>query len=607
MNRFRTSMKNKKELFRSGMNLFKENSLIDLLIYVKPKKTVVFIATMFSALNKICDILPEILIAMSVDVVVQQKKSIVSQLSGISEPLHQLYLVAGITALIWILESIFEYLYFIVWHGLAQKIQHDLRLATYEKIQSLDLAYFEDKTTGGMLTILQDDVSQLEQFLSLGPNEVIQLTVNILVTGAIFVWISPALCFLTLIPIPFVVAISYYFQHKLSGLYFRMRNVSSSMASHIVYRLQGLMTIKSYGTQKYELGLLAQESNKNKQAYGAVNSTTAKYIPCIRMTVMIGFITTMIVGGMKVLSGQIAIHWYAELVVLTQRFLWPFSSLTVITDTYEKSFASAKRIMNVLQTEPEIRDGDNAIAVRSCPGSIVFDNVSFSYKNGYEVFKDLNLTIPARTTVAFVGSTGCGKSTLSKLILRFYDVQGGAVKIDGSDVKNIKEGALHASIGLVSQEVYIVDGTISENIAYGTFDAPEEEIFRVSQMAQCHDFIMELPDGYHTKLSEHGKNLSGGQRQRISIARALLKKSCILIFDEATAALDNETEAEITHSMERLKKDHTIIIIAHRLSTVRDADTIFVLDNGKIVESGSHDELLVKKGAYAQLWNMQVS
>ncbi len=589
------------------MGFLKKNSLVDLFYYVKPNKLVIFIATTFSVLNKICDILPEILIAMSVDVVVQQKNSIVASLTGVSEPLYQLYLVAGITAFIWILESVFEYLYFMVWHSLAQKIQHNLRLATYEKIQDLDLAYFEDKTTGGMLTILQDDVAQLEQFLSLGPNEVLQLTVNVIVTGAIFAWISPALFFLTLIPIPFVVAISYYFQHRLSILYYKMRNVSSSMASHIVYRLQGLITIKSYGTQKYELGRLAEESNKNKQAYCAVNSTTAKYIPCIRITVMVGFITTMIVGGMKVLSGQIAIHWYAELVMLTQRFLWPFSSLTVITDMYEKSSASAKRIMDVLHTQPEIHNGDQAINVRACPGGIMFDSISFSYKNGYEVFKDLTLEIPARTTVAFVGSTGCGKSTLAKLILRFYDVQGGAVKIDGQDVKNIKLEALHASIGLVSQEVYIVDGTIAENIAYGTFAVSDEEILRVSHMAQCHDFIMELPDGYGTKLSEHGKNLSGGQRQRLSIARALLKKSCILIFDEATAALDNETEAEITHSMERLRQDHTIIIIAHRLSTVRNADTIFVLDDGKIIESGSHYELVAKAGLYAQLWNMQVN
>lgn len=587
------------------MSLFK-NRLLELLSYIKPSKKTIVLASIYSTLNKICDILPEILLAVAVDVVVHQKESVVTKTLGIIDPANQLYVIATAIIILWILESLFEYLYFTTWHHLAQKIQHNLRLVTYKRIQSLDLTYFEDKTIGGLLTVLQEDVNQLESFLSQGPNEIIQLIVNILVISAFFICISPFLFMLTILPIPFVIFIAYAFQHKLSLLYKNMRNVTGSMASHVVYRLQGLTTIKSYNTQEYELDSLAEESNKYQNASKDVNNIVAQYIPLVRIVVMVGFITTMIVGGINVLNGKIAVYWYAELVFLIQRFLWPFATLTNISDMYEKSQASASRILNILNTQPSIVDGPQSVDLRSCPGSITFDHVSFTYSNGFEVFKNFNCIIPQRTTVAFVGSTGSGKSTLAKLLLRFYDVQSGSIKIDGHDIKDIKIHDLRASIGLVSQDVYIIDGTIAQNIAYGTFQASRDEIIKAATMAQIHDFIMEFPQGYETRLEEYGKKLSGGQRQRISIARALLKKSCIFIFDEATSALDNETEAEINKAMETLKYSHTVIIIAHRLSTVRNAHTIFVIDNGMITESGTHEELLEKNGMYAQLWNMQL-
>lgn len=584
----------------------RNNKLLTLLIYARPHKRTILLASLSSALNKICDILPEILLAVAVDVVVRQKDSVFAKYVGIIEPAHQLYAVATLTTILWALESLFEYIYFVTWNRLAQNIQHTIRLETYKKIQNLDLAYFEDKTIGGLQTVLHDDVVQLEHFLSKGPNEIIQLTVNILVIGTLFMLVSPTLFFLTLIPIPIVVYIAHSFQKKLSLQYKRMRNVVTSMTSHLVYRLQGLSTIKSYGTQEYELQNLIAESNRYQQAYLQVDHVTAQYIPLVRLAVVVGFLTTMIVGGLKVLSGTIEVYWYAELVFLIQRFLWPFASLTTITDTHEKSQASAGRILSVLETQPAIADGVEAVDLRSCPPSIEFDHVSFEYSNGTVVFDNLSLTITPRTTVAFVGTTGSGKSTIAKLLLRFYDVQSGAIKFDGQNIKKLRLADLRAAIGLVSQDVYIIDGTIAENIAYGTFQVSKEKIIEAAKMAHIHDFIMEFPLGYDTRLEEYGKKLSGGQRQRISIARALLKRSCIFVFDEATSALDNETESEINKSMDRLRHSHTIVIIAHRLSTVKNADTIFVVDHGVVIESGTHDQLLAKQGVYAQLWNMQL-
>lgn len=594
---------------------FAKNPLITLLRYATPVKGKIVFASICSVLNKICDIVPEILIGISIDVIVNQNHSLVARL-GIPNPYHQLYLVGGLTAVLWILESVFEYLYSITWRGLAQDIQHELRMKTYGHLQNLDLAYFEDKTTGGLLSIVQDDIMQLEQFCSQVPNEIIQLTVNILFLGSLFFYISPMIALLTLIPIPFVVGIAYYFQHKMARVYAVMRDMAGNVSSHIAYRLQGIATIKSYTAEHYELERLRTESNAYRTAATNANKVQVEYIPTVRMAIMVGFIMALIVGGVYALQGKIPISWYAMLVFLTQRFSWPFTAITNITDMYEKSMACAKRILTILDSKPTITDGDHldghrdgkqSLDIRTIQGKINFNHVSFNYANGLSVFNDLSFEIPAKTTVAFVGSTGSGKSTVIKLLLRLYDATNGTISIDAHNSKHTKLADLRAAIGLVSQDVYLAEGTIADNIAYGTFNASHDEIVHAAKMAHAHEFIMSLPEGYTTKIQEHGKNFSGGQKQRISIARAIIKKSPILIFDEATSAIDNETESAIQRSITQLAVDHTIIIIAHRLSTVRQAKTIFVLEKGEIIESGTHDELLKKQGGYAKLWNAQVN
>jgi len=580
------------------------NALIQLLKYTAPPPSKIFFASLCSVLNKLCDIVPEILIGISIDIIVNQQHSIVAKL-GIPNPYHQLYLVGALTALLWILESVFEYLYAIAWRSLAQEIQHTLRLKTYAHIQSLDLAYFENKTTGGLLSIIQDDINQLEQFLSQGPNEIIQLAVNVIVLGSLFFYVSPTLAILTILPIPFVIGIAYYFQHRLATLYGIVREKAENLTSHISYRLQGITTIKSFNTQSYELNRLDTESTAYQKAHHEASRVNAAYIPIVRMGILMGFVMSLIVGGIYALQGFLPINWYAALVFLTQRFLWPFTTITTITDLYERSLACAKRINTVLKSNWAITDGsDHHLALSAIKGNIRFDNVSFSYGNS-PIFSKLSFEIPTGKTVAFVGTTGSGKSTIVKLLLRFYDTTAGTIILDNHPITSLKLNDLRAGIGLVSQDIYMVDGTIAQNIAYGTFNASRETIIEAAKMAQIHNFILELPDRYDTKVCEYGKNLSGGQRQRIAIARAIVKKSPILIFDEATAAVDNETEAAIGKSMAHLAHNHTMIIIAHRLSTVRNADIIFVLEKGNIIESGSHDALLEKRSIYANLWNIQ--
>jgi len=583
----------------------KTKQMILLWRYAMVQKSKVVLATACSILNKICDIVPEILIGIAIDVVVNQRHSIVARIFHIDNPLHQLYLVACLTAILWILESVFEYWYLILWRDVAHGVQHGLRRDTYASLQQLDMSYYERTTTGGLLTILQDDINQLEQFLSEVPNAVLQLAVNIVVMGAIFFYISPVIAFVTLLPIPFVLGTAYYFQHRLAYIYGDVRESASSLGSHMASRLLGMITIRSYVTESYENARLAAESMTYQEAYQKLNRCNAAYIPLVRMGVLTGFILSMLVGGYYALQGMLSISSYSVVVFLTQRFLWPFTTLTSITDLYERAAASLRRISGILHHKRTIFGGTHPIAVQEIKGSVQFERVAFAYSNGTKLFTNLSFAIPARTTVAFVGATGSGKSTIMKLLLRFYDIQEGVIKLDNKAIGSLPLDNLRQAIALVSQEIYLVDGTIRDNITYGTFDADFEAVVQAAKMAEAHEFIMNLPEGYETLVGENGKNLSGGQRQRISIARAMVKNPSIFIFDEATSAVDNETEAAIQRSLATLGNDHTMILIAHRLSTVRHAHTIFVMGNGEIIESGSHDELLRKNGSYANLWRIQ--
>lgn len=580
-------------------------TLTQLTHYIIPNKSKLFLATLCSILNKLCDIVPEILIGIAIDIIVNQQNSIVARLTNIINPLSQLYIIGALTALLWILESIFEYLYLILWRSIAQEAQHKLRLATYAHMQQLDMKFYEDKTTGGLLSIVNDDINQLEQFISEGPNTIIQLIVNIIVMGAIFFYLSPILALLTLLPIPFVIFIAFYFQKRLATLYSNVRERIEILSSHITSRLMGIATIKSYTAENYELSCLEKESIAYQKENNNASKVNAAYVPIVRMGILCGFIMSLIVGGRYALQGYLAISSYSVLVFLTQRFLWPFTTLTTLTDMYERAMASARRIFAVLKHPKDIVDGNISINKDNVAGYLKFDNVDFSYSNNVQIFKNLSFEIPVNNTVAFVGTTGSGKSTIIKLILRFYDTVNGTILLDNIDIKTLKLKDLRQSIGLVSQEIYLTNNTIANNIAYGTFNASQDDIIKAAKMAEAHDFIMQLPHGYKTLIGENGKNLSGGQRQRISIARAILKNPPIFIFDEATSALDNETEVAIQHSLATLAHNHTLIIIAHRLSTVRHANNIFVLEKGKIIESGTHNELVKKDGTYAALWKIQ--
>ena len=585
--------------------------------YARAYRGRVALATLYSILNKIFDLAPPVLIGMAVDVVVSQQDSILARI-GIVDVTHQLIGVGLITAVLWGFESLFDYLKAVGWRNLAQDIQHDLRLETYDHVQRLDMAYFEEQSTGGLMSILNDDVNQLERFLDIGANEIIQLVTTIVVVLGMFLIAAPSVTWLTVLPIPFIVYGSLKFQQRLAPRYAAVREQVGILNSFLANNLSGIATVKSYTAEEYEVGRAAAESDQYRQRNTAAIKLSSAFVPLIRMFIMGGFIAIMVFGGILVINGQLNVGVYSVLVFMTQRLLWPLTRLGETLDLYQRAMASTGRIFRLLDVRPQVIEGPVALpaVVR---GEVEFRGVTFRYswrdyegytdsRQGYQphVLRDLSFHIPAGSTAAIVGPTGSGKTTVIKLLLRFYDVQSGSICLDGRDIRDLSFDALRGAIGLVSQDVFLFHGSVRDNIAYGTFDAGLDDIVAAARTAEAHEFIMALPDGYDTIVGERGQKLSGGQRQRISIARAVLKNPPVLILDEATSSVDNETEAAIQRSMERISVGRTMIVIAHRLSTVRNADRIFVLENGELAESGAHEELAAAgDGIYAALWRVQ--
>ena len=562
-------------------------------------------ASTWSFLNKAFDIAPPLLIGFAIDIVVEQQDSVIAAWFPVGTPRAQVVILALITFAVWGLESLFEYLLGIDWRNLAQTVQHDLRVDTYDHMQHLEMAYFEEQTSGNLMAILNDDVNQLERFMDHGASDLIQMLTTVALIGAYFFAVAPSVAWLAFMPIPLILWGSVRFQRLLEPRYARVRAQAGAVNSQLGTNLGGIATIKSYTAEDLETQRISVESDRYRAANRAAIKLSSAFSPLIRIVILLGFTSTLVWGAFQTLDGTLETYVYATMVFLTQRLLWPLTRLGETMDLYQRAMASTNRILDVLDTEATIIDGRRHLATMDIKGHILFDHVSFAYQAGVPVIRDVSIGVTPGTTVAFVGATGSGKTTMVKLLLRFYDVTSGSVSLDDVDIRELRLSDLRAAVGFVSQDVFLFHGNVRDNIAYGKPNASPDEIIAAAKVAEAHEFIQALPDRYDTMVGERGQKLSGGQRQRISIARAVLSDSPVLVLDEATSAVDNETEAAIQRSLEVISRDRTTIVIAHRLSTIRHADQIYVLDAGVVVEAGTHDELVAASGIYRGLWDVQ--
>jgi ATP-binding cassette subfamily B protein len=562
------------------------------------------VATTFTTINKVADIVPELLIGAAVDVVVKGERSFVSSILGIDDRFSQLVALALINVCVWVIESLFDFLSAVTWRNLAQTMEHDARMDAYRHVQELDLAWFEDRTTGGLLSVLNDDVNQLERFLDEGAATLVRTFWNVVLLGVVFVVTSWQLSLLAFAPLPVIIAGSLRYQRRLEPLYARVRERVGDLSGTLSGNLGGITTIKAFAAERREAARVEAASERYRLANRDAIRYSSAFVPLIRMAILGGFTCTLLLGGRLVVDGALEVGLYSVLVYMTQRLLWPLTKLGETLDQYQRAMASTTRILDLLAVRPTMVDGQEPLPL-PVHGDVRLEHVRFGYGDGADVLDDLDLHVPAGETHAVVGATGAGKSTVVRLVLRFHDPRSGRVLVDGHDLRSVTTKSLRRAIGYVSQDVFLFQGSVRENIAYGRPDASDEEVEAAARLAEAHDFIVDLPNGFETVVGERGQKLSGGQRQRLSIARAILTDPAILVLDEATSAVDNETEAAIQRSLSHVAKGRTAIVIAHRLSTVRDADRIWVLEAGKVAEAGTHDELVAAGGLYAALWRVQ--
>lgn len=578
--------------------------LVSLVAYARAFRGRIVVASVCSVLNKIFDLAPPVLIGLAVDIVTRRENSAMASL-GFVDPKSQLWALAGFTVIIWVLESIFEYAQRLLWRNLAQSLQHAMRIDAYGHVQNLDMAYFEDQSVGGLMAVLNDDINQLERFLDEGANEIIQVITTVIAICGYFLYLDAAVGFWAMLPMPFVLWGSIKYQRYLQPRYTDVRERVGLLNGQLANNLGGIATIKSFTAEDHETERMSRLSDDYRVSNRGAIRLSSAFSPLIRIIILAGFTAMLVVGGFRVFEGALSVGSYSVIVFGIQRLLWPLTRLGSVFDLYQRAMASTRRVLGLLAVEPSVRDGERPAPRDKAKGEVVFSDVTFAYRDGHPVLRDIDLVFPAGKTTAIVGATGAGKSTVVKLLLRFYDPTGGRILLDGVDLKDFRVADLRGLVGLVSQDVFLFHGTVRENIAYGRRDASFEAIRDAAAVAEASEFIEALPEGYDTLVGERGQKLSGGQRQRLSIARAVLKDPPILVLDEATSSVDNETEAAIQRSMDRISVGRTTIVIAHRLSTVRNAHGIYVLAGGEVSETGHHETLLADGGLYAGLWRVQ--
>ncbi len=497
--------------------------------------------------------------------------------------------------------------YFMTYYGhmMGTYMEANMRKNIFGHYQKLSFAFYDNQKVGGLLSRVTSDLFDITELLHHGPEDIIISIIKIAGAFIVLMYVNVPLALITFSFVPIMAVYAYYFNRKMKRAFKSRRETIGEINSQIEDSLSGIRVVKSFANEEIEM----KKFHKGNE--GFVEAKRMSYRHMAGYHSGLSGLTTLVtvavlVGGVSFMAaGTLTVADLITFLLYINNFTEPVKKLINFTEMFQNGYSGFERFMEIMEIAPDIEDAKDAVSVSNLKGDIDFDNVSFYYESGHEkVLNHIHLTVQAGEYMALVGPSGVGKTTLCSLIPRFYDVTGGAIKIDGIDIRKMKLEDLRNQIGIVQQDVYLFAGTIMENIRYGNPNASDEDVIRAAKRANAHDFIMSFPDGYDTDIGQRGTKLSGGQKQRLSIARVFLKNPPILIFDEATSALDNESEQVVQQSLEELAKNRTTFVIAHRLTTIRNAKRILVLTEKGIEEEGSHEELLAKKGAYEALYHM---
>ncbi len=492
-------------------------------------------------------------------------------------------------------------------HVMGAMMERDMRRDLFDHYQKLSFGFYDERKTGQLMTRLTNDLFWISELAHHGPEDLSIAVLKAIGTFIILININVGLTLIVFLFLPIMAVYAFYFNHRMNIALGKSKERISDINAQVEDTLSGIRVVKSFTNEAVETGKFARENNRFVDSRGAGYLSEAYFSNGMEAFAQLITIAVVIFGGARIVNASLDLADLVTFVLYVGILIDPVHRIVNFSRLYQEGITGFNRFTEIMEIEPDIQDAPDAAELKQVEGNIQFRSVSFKYREEYnDVVKNISLDIRAGEYVALVGSSGVGKTTLCSLIPRFYEVTGGQILIDGQDIRDVTLHSLRRNIGIVQQDVYLFAGTVADNIRYGKLDASRDEIIAAAKRANAHDFIMELPNGYDTDIGQRGVKLSGGQKQRLSIARVFLKDPPIIIFDEATSALDNESEKAVKASLEQLTNNRTTLVIAHRLSTVRNAQRIVVLTDSGVEEQGTHDQLIARDGTYANLYNMQL-